>query len=103
MKLPQVFKLIGSGSAEGLSFLGVFLEVLAVTLNAGYSYNNGFPFSAYGESIFLSIQVTWSYVDCESGIITKRSAGCRFLPPFCGLYVHCDTRNILRLLVIFKF
>jgi len=58
VKLPQVFKLLGSGSAEGLSFLGVFLELLAVTLNAGYSYNQGFPFSAYGEAIFLSLQTS---------------------------------------------
>ena len=58
VKLPQVFKLWSSGSAEGLSFIGILLELIAVTLNGGYSYASGFPFSAYGEAIFLSLQTS---------------------------------------------
>jgi mannose-P-dolichol utilization defect protein 1 len=58
VKLPQVFKLLGSGSAEGLSLLGILLELIAVTLNGGYSFASGFPFSAYGEAIFLSLQTS---------------------------------------------
>ena len=49
---------MASGSAEGLSFLGVMLELMAVTFNGGYSYASGFPFSAYGEAVFLSLQTS---------------------------------------------
>lgn len=56
VKLPQVVKIMFGGSAEGISFLSVFLELLAITLSGVYSYASGFPFSAYGESVFLAIQ-----------------------------------------------
>jgi len=56
VKLPQVFKIMFGGSAEGISFLSVFLELVAITLSGAYSYGSGFPFSAYGESVFLAIQ-----------------------------------------------
>ena len=39
VKLPQVFKILGSGSAQGISFLGVMLELLAVTANGAYSFS----------------------------------------------------------------
>lgn len=56
VKLPQVFKILFGGSAEGISFLSVFLELLAITLSGLYSYASKFPFSAYGESVFLAVQ-----------------------------------------------
>merc|ERR1712029_82489 len=56
VKLPQILKIIGNGDAAGLSFLGVLLELLAVTANGAYSFSQGFPFSAYGESVFMSLQ-----------------------------------------------
>ena len=40
-----------------MSFLGVLLELLAVTANGAYSFSQGFPFAAYGESVFMSLQV----------------------------------------------
>ena len=58
VKLPQVFKIAGSGSAEGISFIGTLLELLAVTANGAYAFANGFPFSAYGEAVFLSLQTS---------------------------------------------
>jgi len=56
VKLPQVLKIVFGGSAEGISFLSVFLELLAITLSGLYSFANKFPFSAYGESVFLAVQ-----------------------------------------------
>lgn len=56
VKFPQIIKLIGAGSAVGLSLTGIGLELLAVTANGAYSYAHKFPFSAYGEAIFLSLQ-----------------------------------------------
>jgi len=58
VKLPQVLKIAGSGSADGISFMGVLLELIAITFSGVYSYSNNFPFSAYGESVFLAIQTT---------------------------------------------
>jgi len=56
VKLPQVLKIAGSGSADGISFTGILLELIAITFSGVYSYSNNFPFSAYGESVFLAIQ-----------------------------------------------
>eukprot|EP00088_Acartia_fossae_P018287 TRINITY_DN20554_c0_g1_i1.p1 TRINITY_DN20554_c0_g1~~TRINITY_DN20554_c0_g1_i1.p1 ORF type:complete len:257 (-),score=51.64 TRINITY_DN20554_c0_g1_i1:438-1208(-) len=56
VKLPQVLKIMFGGSAEGISFMSVLLELLAITFSGVYSYASGFPFSAYGESVFLAVQ-----------------------------------------------
>ncbi|TNN31860.1 Mannose-P-dolichol utilization defect 1 protein [Liparis tanakae] len=44
VKLPQIFKLMGAKSAEGLSFHTVLLELLAITATMVYSIANKFPF-----------------------------------------------------------
>merc|ERR1712107_359593 len=46
----------GSGSADGISFTSVLLELIAITFSGAYSFSNNFPFSSYGESVFLAIQ-----------------------------------------------
>ncbi|XP_072543853.1 mannose-P-dolichol utilization defect 1b [Salminus brasiliensis] len=56
VKLPQIFKLIGAKSAEGLSFNSVLLELFAITGTMAYSITNSFPFSAWGEVLFLMLQ-----------------------------------------------
>lgn len=56
VKLPQVFKIFGAKSGAGLAIFGVRLELLAITFNACYSFRNNFPFSAWGEAIFLAIE-----------------------------------------------
>ncbi|KAK5848644.1 hypothetical protein PBY51_006239 [Eleginops maclovinus] len=56
VKLPQIFKLMGSKSAEGLSFQTILLELLAITGTMAYSIHNKFPFSAWGEALFLMVQ-----------------------------------------------
>merc|ERR1712025_1466116 len=56
VKLPQVFKIAGSGNADGISFTSVLLELIAITFSGAYSFSNNFPFSSYGESVFLAIQ-----------------------------------------------
>lgn len=58
VKLPQVLKIAGSGSADGISFIGVLLELVAITFSGVYSFSNNFPFSSYGESVFLALQTT---------------------------------------------
>ncbi|XP_006037377.1 mannose-P-dolichol utilization defect 1 protein isoform X2 [Alligator sinensis] len=56
VKLPQVFKILGAQSAEGLSFQAVLLELLALTGTIAYSIAHHFPFSAWGEALFLTLQ-----------------------------------------------
>ena len=58
VKFPQIIKILSSGDAAGLSFLGVLLELLAVTANGAYSFSQGFPFTAYGEAVFMSFQTS---------------------------------------------
>merc|ERR1719189_802140 len=58
VKLPQILKIVNSGSATGISFLATVLELLAVTANGAYSFSKGFPFSSYGEAVTLSFQST---------------------------------------------
>ncbi|KAL2079735.1 hypothetical protein ACEWY4_025479 [Coilia grayii] len=56
VKLPQILKLMGAKSAEGLSFNSILLELLAITGTMAYSIAKGFPFSAWGEALFLMLQ-----------------------------------------------
>ncbi|XP_065273012.1 mannose-P-dolichol utilization defect 1 protein isoform X3 [Emys orbicularis] len=56
VKLPQVFKILGARSAVGLSLQAILLELLAITGTMVYSLANGFPFSAWGEALFLMLQ-----------------------------------------------
>ncbi|XP_054608642.1 mannose-P-dolichol utilization defect 1 protein-like isoform X2 [Dunckerocampus dactyliophorus] len=56
VKLPQIVKVIGAKSAEGLSFQSVLVELLAITGSIAYSVTNSFPFSAWGEALFVMLQ-----------------------------------------------
>ncbi|XP_040203007.1 mannose-P-dolichol utilization defect 1 protein [Rana temporaria] len=56
VKVPQILKLLRSGTAEGLSFHSVLLELLALTGTMVYSITYSFPFSAWGEVLFLLLQ-----------------------------------------------
>nr|ADD38886.1 Mannose-P-dolichol utilization defect 1 protein [Lepeophtheirus salmonis] len=56
VKLPQVIKIWRSRSSEGLSLMGTLLELLSATACGVYSYVSRFPFTSYGEILFLSIQ-----------------------------------------------
>ncbi|XP_062903634.1 mannose-P-dolichol utilization defect 1b isoform X2 [Mobula hypostoma] len=56
VKLPQIFKILRAKSTAGLSFKSVLLEVLAITGTMMYSIRNHFPFSSWGEALFLMLQ-----------------------------------------------
>ena len=58
VKLPQVLKIAKSGSAEGISLTGTLLELAAITVSGAYNFSQGFPFSSYGESVFLAAQTS---------------------------------------------
>ncbi|XP_018549453.1 mannose-P-dolichol utilization defect 1b [Lates calcarifer] len=86
VKLPQILKLIGAKSAEGLSFNSVLLELLAITGTMAYSITNKFPFSAWGEALFLMLQtVTIGFLIQHYGGRTSR--GVLFVIVYFGLLV----------------
>ena len=58
VKLPQIIKIYRSGSAKGISFLATLLELVAVTASGAYSFSKGFPFSSYGEAVFLALETS---------------------------------------------
>lgn len=84
VKLPQILKLIGARSAEGLSFNSVLLELFAITGTMAYSIANSFPFSSWGEALFLMIQtVTIGFLIQHYGGNTIKGLG--FLAVYFGL------------------
>ncbi|KAK9524501.1 hypothetical protein VZT92_016892 [Zoarces viviparus] len=86
VKLPQIFKLMGAKSAEGLSFHTVLLELLAITGTMAYSIANKFPFSAWGEALFLMLQtIAIGFLIQHYGGRTSR--GLLFLVVYFGLLV----------------
>ncbi|KAG6812050.1 hypothetical protein H0H92_004634 [Tricholoma furcatifolium] len=58
MKVPQVLLIVNARSARGLSLSAYVLETLSYAITLAYSFRNDFPFSTYGENLFLAIQNT---------------------------------------------
>ncbi|KII86560.1 hypothetical protein PLICRDRAFT_113755 [Plicaturopsis crispa FD-325 SS-3] len=58
MKVPQLLLILSARSARGLSLPAYVLETLAYAITSAYSFRNDFPFSTYGENLFLTIQNT---------------------------------------------
>lgn len=56
VKLPQIIKMLRAGSGEGISMTSVSCELLAISATWSYGYASQFPFSSYGESVFLALQ-----------------------------------------------
>ncbi|KAJ7049703.1 hypothetical protein C8F01DRAFT_1181587 [Mycena amicta] len=56
MKVPQLLLIVRAQSARGLSLPAYILETLSYAITLVYAYRNEFPFSTYGENLFLSIQ-----------------------------------------------
>ncbi|KAM3591286.1 uncharacterized protein V6R79_026079 [Siganus canaliculatus] len=86
VKLPQILKVIRANSAEGLSFNSVLLELFAITGTMAYSIANKFPFSAWGEALFLMLQtVAIGFLIQYYG--GKTNKGLLFLVGYFGLLV----------------
>jgi len=58
MKVPQLMLILSARSARGLSLPAYVLETLSYAITSTYSARNKFPFSTYGENLFLTIQNT---------------------------------------------
>lgn len=56
VKIPQIMKMISSQSVEGISPFGYILETLSYVITIAYSFRSQFPFSTFGETVFITIQ-----------------------------------------------
>ncbi|VDM19044.1 unnamed protein product [Hydatigera taeniaeformis] len=57
VKLPQIIKILRTGSAKGLSILGGLLELLCYTATSSYSIQRKFPFSYLSQWLRLFCRV----------------------------------------------
>ncbi|KAL1285404.1 Mannose-P-dolichol utilization defect 1 protein [Trichinella pseudospiralis] len=56
VKVPQILKIVYARSGAGVSVFSQLLELLCYTAAVAYSINKNYHFSAWGESLFLSLQ-----------------------------------------------
>lgn len=56
VKVPQIVKLLNNKSSKGINVFSVLLDLFAITAMGSYSFISGFPFSAWGDSVFLGLQ-----------------------------------------------
>lgn len=56
VKVPQIVKILSNKSGDGINVLGVFFDLFAITCHMSYSFVSGFPFSAWGDGVFLAFQ-----------------------------------------------
>ncbi|KAK7480584.1 hypothetical protein BaRGS_00028160 [Batillaria attramentaria] len=56
VKLPQIIKMLQAKSGAGISLMSVTFELIAISATWSYGFAQKFPFSAYGESVFLALQ-----------------------------------------------
>ncbi|KAF2663414.1 monosaccharide-P-dolichol utilization protein [Microthyrium microscopicum] len=56
VKLPQLYNLVHSKSASGISLLSYLLETAAYVITLAYNARMGNPFSTYGENAFIAVQ-----------------------------------------------
>ncbi|XP_049340402.1 mannose-P-dolichol utilization defect 1 protein isoform X1 [Astyanax mexicanus] len=53
--VPQVWRLVRSGSSEGLSLVSALLDLLAVSAHVAFCVHHGFPIGAWGESVCVLV------------------------------------------------
>ncbi|KRY38906.1 Mannose-P-dolichol utilization defect 1 protein [Trichinella spiralis] len=56
VKVPQILNIVFARSGAGVSVFSQLLELLCYTAAVAYSINKNYHFSAWGESLFLSLQ-----------------------------------------------
>lgn len=55
-KLPQVLRVATRKRGQGISLSGLALETVGISLAGAYSLRRGFPFSSFGETLFIPLQ-----------------------------------------------
>ena len=96
VKLPQILKIAKAGSVAGLSGASINIEMLASTCSFAYYVGLGYPFSTWGENLFLCLQNAMIVV-----LYFRYSRGSFFSPAFLAAivtYAALGTTLYLRLL-----
>ncbi|KAG1958559.1 mannose-P-dolichol utilization defect 1a [Pimephales promelas] len=81
--LPQICKILWSGSSNGLCLTSFFLELLAISTHAAFCYTQNFPIGAWGESLFALIQIAVLVLLIQH-YRGKTIKGIYFLALYCG-------------------
>jgi len=87
MKLPQLLLILSARSARGISLSAYTLETFCYLVTCAYSYRNGFPFSTYGENIFLGLQniaITLLIIYFPSSTLRRSASSSNNLPKVAG-------------------
>lgn len=80
VKAPQIQKIVAAKSGEGLSFTSILMELFAYTTMLAYSYAKSFPFSSYGDSLFVMIQtVMIGFLFLKYGQTQKNSGSSAYM------------------------
>jgi mannose-P-dolichol utilization defect protein 1 len=75
-KIPQVMKIINSGSVEGISAVSYYTENMTFINTSAYSIHLALPFMVFGESLVILVQnlgitiLIWT-MDKKIGIMEK--------------------------------
>eukprot|EP00117_Sycon_ciliatum_P005205 scpid71757/ scgid1516/ Mannose-P-dolichol utilization defect 1 protein; Suppressor of Lec15 and Lec35 glycosylation mutation len=56
MKLPQLWLIVKSKKAQGISLSSLSMELFCDTCGLLYGFCNGYPLTTYGESVLLVLQ-----------------------------------------------
>jgi mannose-P-dolichol utilization defect protein 1 len=56
VKVPQILKVLMSGSSKGLSLPSLLIETSASLISVAYNLRKQHPFTTFGESLFIMIQ-----------------------------------------------
>ena len=57
LQAPQIYKIVSSKSAAGLSALGWAVSIASLTLSIIYNVRMEHPFTTWGENIFVVAQL----------------------------------------------
>ena len=55
VKVPQIYKMLQSQSAEGISPFSVYTGTMIYMQLAGFAMFEGIPFSVYGENLIVLV------------------------------------------------
>jgi mannose-P-dolichol utilization defect 1 len=56
LKVPQIINFVKDKSVEGVSSSMYVLETIGYTVSLLYFFLGGYPFSTYGENVFMILQ-----------------------------------------------
>ncbi|OHT02865.1 Mannose-P-dolichol utilization defect 1 protein like protein [Tritrichomonas foetus] len=56
IKIPQIFQILRYNNGFGISMTAMYIEITVNTLSFSYHLQNKYPFTTYGETVFIFIQ-----------------------------------------------